>query len=99
MVGRDAYLRDSIDTMLRVVGENVETSRGAVFPVSHARRGLALVRAVVASGQEWITNGKTCHLGHYKIDRIAADGTTFAGCHIVKLAEIERIASDLEGGN
>jgi hypothetical protein len=84
-----------IPTMLRVVGDNVETSRGAVFPVEHARKGLALVRAVIARGEEWKTNGHTCHLGHYQIDRITAKGTVHAGCHVVEFAEIERIAEQL----
>jgi hypothetical protein len=93
---RDAYIPSSIDTMLRVIGDQVETSRGAWFPVSHAVKGLRLVRAVVASGQELKTNGHKLPLGHYQIDRITVDGTVFAGCHVVKLAEIERIAAELE---
>lgn len=78
-------------------GSEIVTSQGARFPVSHARLGLVLVRRVVASGQDWHTNGHTCHLGHYKIDKITADGTVYAGCHVVKLIEIERIADRLEG--
>jgi hypothetical protein len=84
------------DTKLRVIGDEVETSRGASFPVTHARRGLALVRSVMARGQEWHSNGHTCKLGHYQIDRISADGTVYAGCHEVTWKEIERIAPQLE---
>jgi hypothetical protein len=40
-----------VSPMLRVVGEEVQTSLGARFPVSHARLGLALVRRVRESGQ------------------------------------------------
>jgi hypothetical protein len=74
----------------------VETSRGARVPVSHAIRGLRFVRAVVARGEAFQTNGHTFHLGHYKIDRIDLDGTLTAGCHVISLAEIERIAPELE---
>lgn len=81
----------NLPTMLRVKGDNVETSRGVNFPVSHARRGLALIDAVLASGQEWKPNGKTCHLGHYQIDRIEPNGTVHAGCHVVSLEAINRI--------
>jgi hypothetical protein len=84
------------ETLLRVVGDNVETSRGASFPVSHARRGLALVRSVMARGEEWKANGHTCHLGHYSIHRITADGTVYAGCHVVTFAAIERIVPALD---
>jgi hypothetical protein len=74
----------------------VETSRGAQVPVSHALRGLRFVRAVVARGEAFQTNGKTFHLGHYKIDRIETDGTLTAGCHVIPYSEIERIAPELE---
>ncbi len=81
--------------MLRVRGNEVETSLGARFPVEHAVRGLALVRQVRDSGQEYVHNGHAFHLGHYIIDRIEADGTVHAGCHIVSWKEIERIAPHL----
>jgi hypothetical protein len=74
----------------------VETSRGAQVPVSHALRGLRFVRAIVARGEAFQTNGKTFHLGHYKIDRIETDGTLTAGCHVIPYSEIERIAPELE---
>jgi len=73
----------------------VETSRGAQVPASHALRGLRFVRAVVARGEAFQTNGKTFHLGHYKIDRIETDGTLTAGCHVIPYSEIERIAPEL----
>jgi hypothetical protein len=84
------------DTLLRINGDEVETSRGARVPVSHAKRGLAFVRRVVASGQEYVRNGHTLHLGHYAIDRIETDGTLHAGCHVIKYPEIEALAPALE---
>jgi hypothetical protein len=104
-----AHLRNTwnLPVMLRVrtfgadesvAGEvgRVETSRGAQVPISHALRGLRFVRAVVARGEAFQTNGHTFHLGQYKIDRIETDGTLHAGCHVISLAEIERIAPELE---
>jgi hypothetical protein len=104
-----ARLRDpwNLPVMLRIrtfgADENVqhavamvETSRGAQVPVSHAIRGLRFVRAVIARGEAFQTNGHTFHLGHYKIDRVETDGTLHAGCHVISLAEIERIAPELE---
>lgn len=82
-------------TLLRVKDGQVETSQGASFPVDHARRGLALVKATMKRGEEWRTNGHTCRLGHYGIDRITADGTVFAGCHVVPFASIEAIEAQL----
>ena len=101
---RDAY-RLPVMLRIRTFGADadvqhavamVETSRGAQVPVSHALRGLRFVRAVVARGEAFQTNGKTFHLGHYKIDRIETDGTLTAGCHVISLSEIERIAPQLE---
>lgn len=83
-------------TMLRVIGGEVETSQGAVFPVEHARLGLRLVRSVLSSGTAWETNDHTCHLGPYKVDKIEANGTVYAGCHVVEWREIERIAGEIE---
>lgn len=85
-------------TMLRIAkdGKHVETSRGAVVPVSHAKRGLKFVRSVIAGGAEYVRNGHTLHLGHYPIDRIETNGTLHAGCHIIPYAEIEAIAPMLE---
>ncbi len=82
--------------MLRITGNEVETSKGARFPVSHAKRGLRFVRSVMESGKEYVRNGHTIHLGHYAIDRITTDGTVYAGCHVVTFAEIQRIAPQLD---
>jgi hypothetical protein len=93
--GGASFQAYGIDTMLRIKGDNVETSRDASFPVSHAKRGLALVEAVIASKEEWKRNGKTCRLGHYQIDRIEPNGTVHAGCHVVTYKAIERIREAL----
>jgi len=93
--GEYANLPYGIDTMLRVKDGEVETSRGARFPVEHARRGLVLVEAVRAAGEPWKRNGHTCHLGHYQIDSIDANGTVHAGCHVVSYKAIERIREQL----
>jgi hypothetical protein len=83
-------------TMLRINGDDVETSRGARFPVAHACKGLKIVEACVNAGREYVRNGHTVHLGHYPIDRIEANGTVHAGCHVVTYAEIQRISSALQ---
>ena len=90
------FLPYSLPTMLRIEGDEVVTSRGARFPISHAKRGLVLVRAVMARAEDWHRNGHSCHLGHYSIDRIEANGTVHAGCHVVTWEEIERIAPAIE---
>lgn len=85
-----------IPVMLRIDGNEVLTSRGVRFPVSHAKRALAFVRKIRKSGDAYVRNGHTIHLGPYAIDRIEPDGTVKAGCHVVSWQEIERIAPVLD---
>lgn len=85
-----------VPVMLRIDGDEVETSRGARFPILHAKRGLRVVRKVRESGHAYIRNGHTVYLGPYAIDRIEPDGTVKAGCHVVSWEEIERIAPLLD---
>jgi hypothetical protein len=85
-----------VPAMLRIDGDEVVTSRGARFPVSHAKRALAFVRKIRESRQAYVHNGHTIHLGPFAIDRIEPDGTVKAGCHVVSWEEIERIASALD---
>jgi hypothetical protein len=85
-----------VPAMLRIVGDEVETSRGARFPIAHAKSGLAFVRKVRESGQPYVRNGHTLQLGPYALDRIEPDGTVKAGCHVVSWEEIERIAPALD---
>jgi hypothetical protein len=82
-------------TELRIVDGEVETSRGVTFPITHARKGLELVEAVMHRGEEWKANGHVCHLGHYQIERIEPTGTVYAGCHEVHYAAIARIREQL----
>jgi hypothetical protein len=82
--------------MLRIIGSEVQTSRGARFPVSHAKRALAFVRKVRESSMAHVRDGQSIHLGPYVIDRIEPDGTVKAGCHVVSWEEIERIAPFLD---
>jgi hypothetical protein len=89
------YLYD-VPAMLRIDGDEVVTSRGARFPVSHAKRALAFVRKIRESQKGYVRNGHTIHLGPYALDRIEPDGTVKAGCHVVSWAEIERLSPVLD---
>ncbi len=85
----------NLPTMLRVVGDKVQTSRGAEFPVDHARRAFPLLQRIVASGTAWERNGHKIPLGPFQIDRVDIGGTVHAGCHIVPWSEVERAARDI----
>ena len=82
--------------VLRVNGDNVETSGGVRIPIDHARRAFPLLCAM----RERVTDGETVtppsmvRLGNFKVDYVTAEHVR-AGCHTVKWDEVERIAAEL----
>lgn len=90
------FIRD-VPTMLRISGDNVETSQGVDIPLDHALRAMPLVERILTSGEAWHTNGHSIHLGHYRIDSIDADGTLHAGCHHIAKDEVLRLIEQLKG--
>ncbi len=75
----------------------VETSWGAWFPVEDATRAFRFISIIRKRGECYKPNGEQAPtLGHYHINRIAADGTVRAGCHTVAWSEIEGIARQLD---
>jgi hypothetical protein len=90
-----------VPCMLRVVGDQIETSQGASIPLAHAPRIWRLVSACVSAGREYKRNGHTEHAGEYAIDSVSAAGELRAGCHTIPYAELQRLAAALgytEGG-
>jgi hypothetical protein len=85
-----------VPVMLRLNGEEVETSRGARVPVAHAKRALQFIRTIRKRGKAWESNGHTFHVGHYRISKVAADGTLTAGCHVISSEEIDKFAPVLD---
>lgn len=83
----------SAPCMLRVKGNEIETSWGARFPAEHARKAWRAISAVYHAGVTWQTNGHKIPLGHFQVDRIESDGTLHAGCHTLSRAEIEHCAA------
>lgn len=76
---------------LKADGETVETSRGAEFPLDHAKRVLPLIR----SGRAYQHTDHAEPVGHFRIDAVDTDGNVRAGCHTVLRSEIERFAATL----
>lgn len=89
---------------MRINGENIETSRGATFPIEHAKRVFALVRNCHDGKFTWIRDQidervlkrLETTLGHFRVDKIDEHGNVKAGCHYVEWDEIERCAVELE---
>lgn len=83
------------DTALRVNGEQIETTKGAAFPVSHGALAFKAIIKAKTRGETWQRNGHTIHLGNFQIDTITPEGNVIAGCHTVLYSEIEAIAKQL----
>lgn len=81
--------------MLRVNGDEIETSMGARIPLAQAPRLWRAIEAVRASGVPYQHNGHSIHAGEFRIDRIEVDGTLQAGCHTIEHFELRAMARAL----
>jgi hypothetical protein len=92
----DGGSRDSgfyrLPCRLRIVGESVETSHGADFPLDHGIKAFRLIRVLHDKGRSWERNGREIRLGMFHLDAVDDKENFKAGCHSVAYAEIERIA-------
>jgi hypothetical protein len=83
--------------MLRIRGDNVETSQGASVPISHAARVFRFVNAARKRGLDSWTrseseDGREAYtLGHFTLNSFDALGIR-AGCHFITWKEIDAIA-------
>ena len=81
----------------RVQGDEIVTTLGARVPVADAKKALPVVKRIVVAETPWQSNGATIKLGDFQIDRIDADGTMRAGCHLLTGDEVKRVIRILEG--
>jgi hypothetical protein len=96
--GKEVRLRfgyGDATTMMRIKGDEVQTSKGARFPVEHAKRAFHIVARCKRNGVDWVRNGHSIQVGHFTLDRIHPNGDVLAGCHFVKWEEIELCAREL----
>ena len=78
--------------LLRVRGDNLETSLGARVPLAHAIKAFHRVGQCRAAGLSWHRNGDTIRVGQFQVDQINPDGSFRAGCHRINWPEIEAAA-------
>lgn len=85
-----------VPTMARIVGDTVETSRGAVVPLLHAVRLVKLARKVAQSGGARFDSGNGPIVGHFRVNAINADFSAVIGCHEFSAEESARIMAEIE---
>jgi hypothetical protein len=85
---------DYSNTLLRVHGDKIQTSRGAEIPLDHAPRLWRVIQRAI-NGTPYQHNGHSEYAGEFRVDSIDTDGTLKAGCHTIKYPELERLAKQL----
>ncbi len=79
--------------VMRLVGDNVQTSRGAEFPIIHAVKAFQIIERIKLSGIP-VAKGSfspIARLGHFIVDSVDTNGDVHAGCHFVKWDAIQAI--------
>lgn len=82
--------------MLRVDGEEIQTSQGARIPLAAAPMVWAKVERARKSGRCYEPSGLAdVTIGDYALTRIEADGTLVVGCHTIPYSELALMARTL----
>lgn len=74
----------------------VETTRGATVPIAHACRLARLYAVTVRRGGASWPDGAGPMVGHYRVNKIGADGSLVIGCHEFTADEAMRLQAILE---
>ena len=84
------------DTLCRIDGDDIVTSRGAKVPVSHAKRIIKLVKRCKDRGVAYIADTEApLRIGYYQVRNIASNGDIQIGCHFIKYKEVELLGQQL----
>lgn len=81
-------------TLLRIKGEQVQTSRGANIPVADALKLWPLLSRARQSGKTLEAGLRDIHLGAYRFNSFNGQ-TLIVGCHSIEWDQIELIAEQL----
>lgn len=80
---------DTGSAYVRVVGDTVETSRGAVVPLKAGLCLISLAKRCLDTGTPW---NRPMRIGSFHLTEITADGTATVGCHALSWAQMEAAA-------
>ncbi|MGZ6199170.1 MAG: hypothetical protein ACXWNL_16160 [Vulcanimicrobiaceae bacterium] len=79
-------------TLVRRIGDKLETSRGAECPFAHAVIAFRKAQECRATGTSWHRNGQQIRVGVFSVDSIDELGNMRAGCHTLQWEEMLRLA-------
>lgn len=80
-------------TALRIQGDEIQTTKGARIPVSHAIRAWPILKQMIEDGC-FMSDIRSIRLGHYTANHISDKGLT-VGCHLIPFSELYAIANQL----
>jgi hypothetical protein len=80
------------EDFLRIMDDQVETTRSARAPLSHVRKLAPLILDRVAAGEAWEPD-RDLRFGPYRLDRITDEGDVIIGCHRFRRSEVERFGA------
>lgn len=83
---------------LRVDGDSIETSHGALVPLSVAPGLWRAILRAKREGRSYKPAPSEAPVGYYTLGEIYADGSIRVGCHHIEFDELERIAGVLNLG-
>lgn len=92
LAGRQGEFHQESPTLVRRIGDTLETSRGANCPFSHAVLAFLKAQQCRSTNTTWQRNGQQIRVGHFNVDSIDAQGNMRAGCHTLKWEEMLRLA-------
>lgn len=95
--GKTGYLTrwsmdDRMTTYMRKRNGRLETTQGVEVPWLHAVRAFAFAVQCYNQNQEF-TPSVEVSIGHFRLDRIDADGTLHAGCHHLQFKDMVALAA------
>jgi len=74
----------SVPMILRIKGDELQTSRGASVPLDHAIKLTSVAMYCRKAGKGWVRNGQQHRVGHFSTDKISSEGDLTVGCHLIK---------------
>jgi hypothetical protein len=92
MAGAKGRFYSDSPTLLRRVGDRLETSRGAEAPFKQAVAIFAKAQQCRATGKTFAPNGERYRAGDFELERIDENGNIKIGCHRIDFAEMQRLA-------